>query len=122
MGTQSQLSVILHADIVGSTALVQKNEELAHERIQDAFRRFSETILANGGATQEIRGDALVAQFARASDAVTAAFTFQTRNQTHNRNLAGDVRPQLRIGIALGEVVLANNTVTGAGVALAQRL
>jgi hypothetical protein len=29
---------------VGSTSLVQKNEALAHERIQAAFHQFSETI------------------------------------------------------------------------------
>ena len=39
-----KLAVILHADAVGSTLLVQKNEALAHERIQAAFHPFSETI------------------------------------------------------------------------------
>ena len=39
-----KFAVILHADIVGSTKLVQKNETLAHERIQDAFLSFSENI------------------------------------------------------------------------------
>jgi len=37
------LAVILHADVVGSTALVQIPESVAHERMQDAFRRFSAT-------------------------------------------------------------------------------
>ncbi len=31
-----KLAVILHADVVDSTLLVQKNESLAHARIQDA--------------------------------------------------------------------------------------
>ncbi len=49
-GTSRQLAVILHADMVGSTRLVQQNETLAHERIQGAFRRFSEiTDLLAGG-------------------------------------------------------------------------
>ena len=61
-----QLAVILHADVVGSTALVQKNEALAHERIQAVFHQFSETIKSYGGRTREIRGDALVAEFSRA--------------------------------------------------------
>lgn len=39
-----KLAVILHADVVGSTRLVQLNETLAHERIQAAFQHFSETI------------------------------------------------------------------------------
>ena len=73
-----KLAVILHADVVGSTRLVQQNETLAHARIQDAFRRFSSTIEAYNGVTHELRGDALVAEFARASDAVAAGLAFQT--------------------------------------------
>ena len=34
-----KLAVILHADVVGSTALVQHNEAVAHERIKDLFQR-----------------------------------------------------------------------------------
>ncbi len=29
--------MIVHADVVGSTALIQKNKSLAHARIRDAF-------------------------------------------------------------------------------------
>jgi class 3 adenylate cyclase len=39
-----KLAVILHADVAGSTQLVQQDEQLAHERIRDAFRRFSDAI------------------------------------------------------------------------------
>jgi len=117
-----KLIVILHADVVGSTALVQKNETLAHERIQNTFRRFSQTISYHDGIAHEIRGDALVAEFAKASDAVSASLAFQATNATHNEQLSDDLKPVLRIGIAMGEVVIADNTVTGEGVVLAQRL
>ena len=79
-----RLVVILHADVVGSTALVQHDETVAHERIQDSFRRFSETIKAYGGVTHELRGDALVAEFDRASDAVSAGIAFQANNSQVN--------------------------------------
>jgi len=39
-----KLAVILHADVAGSTQLVQQDEKLAHERIQNAFQHFSDTI------------------------------------------------------------------------------
>jgi class 3 adenylate cyclase len=117
-----KLAVLLHADIIGSTSLVQKNETLAHERIQDTFRQFSETISSYGGVALEIRGDALVAEFTKVSDAVSASLAFQATNTTLNQQLADDIRPVLRIGIAMGEVVIADNTVTGEGIVLAQRL
>ena len=117
-----KLAVIIHADIVGSTTLVQQNETIAHQRIQSAFRRFSEIITTYGGTTCELRGDALIAEYERASDAVAAALAFQQANATHNASLEDEIRPELRIGISMGEVVIADGTVTGAGVVLAQRL
>ena len=117
-----QLAVIVHADVVGSTTLVQQDETIAHQRIQSAFQRFSEIIETYGGSTRELRGDALVAEYERASDAVAAALAFQQANATHNAALDDKIRPELRIGIALGEVVIADGTITGAGVVLAQRL
>ena len=117
-----QLAVILHADVVGSTALVQKDESLSHERIQAAFKRLSETTHAYGGVAHEIRGDALVAEFSRASDAVCAGLAFQTKNTEYNTGIEDEIRPEIRVGISLGEVVIADGTVTGAGVVLAQRL
>jgi class 3 adenylate cyclase len=91
-----KLVVILHADVVGSTALVQLDETLAHQRIQGAFQRFSETIAAYGGIAHELRGDALVAEFNRASDAVTAVITFQATNAEFNATLDDDIRPHMR--------------------------
>ena len=35
-----KLAVILHADVAGSTALVQQDKQLAHERIHDTFLRW----------------------------------------------------------------------------------
>ena len=117
-----KLAVLLHADVIGSTSLVQLDETLAHTRFQDAFRRFAETIARHDGITHEIRGDALVAGFPKASDAVTAAVEFQNANRGRNSALEDGIRPQLRIGIAMGEVVIADSTVTGEGIVLAQRL
>lgn len=117
-----KLAVILHADVVGSTTLVQKDEQIAHQRIQAAFRGFARSVEAYGGNVTELRGDAFLAEFARGSDAVLAALCAQEANETANNKLDDDIRPMLRVGIALGEVVYADDTVTGAGVVLAQRL
>jgi TolB-like protein/class 3 adenylate cyclase len=117
-----KLAVILHADVVGSTLLVQKNETLAHTRIQATFQHFSETIKDYGGIAHEIRGDALVAEFERASDALAAALAYQAANTEFNATLDDDIQPKMRIGISLGEVVIEDHTITGAGVVLAQRL
>lgn len=117
-----KLAVILHADVVGSTALVQQDEQKAHQRIQDSFQRFGKTISDYRGQVCELRGDALLAEFERASDAISAAIAFQSDQSNYNLQLDDDIRPLVRIGIAMGEVVIADDTITGAVVVLAQRL
>ena len=101
---------------------MQRNEHLAHERIRDAFLRFADVASDHGGTTREVRGDALVAEFAKASDATMAALVFQEENSARIQTFDDSVRPACRVGIALGEVIAADDTVTGAGVVLAQRL
>ena len=117
-----KLAVILHADVVGSTLLVQTNEMLSHERIRDAFKRLTDITQEQRGTAHEIRGDALVAEFSLASDAVEAALSFQDSNKDYLESLTDEIRPEVRIGIAMGEVVIADNTITGEAVILAQRL
>ena len=118
----SKLAVILHADVVGSTELVRLDETVADQRMQDAFRRFAEEIANHNGIAHEIRGDAVVAEFAKASDAVMASLAFQDANASRNDELPDEIRPVLRVGIALGEVLVTDNRMTGEGVVLAQRL
>jgi len=119
---QSIFAFILHADIAGSTALVQQDEQLAHKRIQDTFRGFGDTIKKYHGHVRELRGDALLAEFERASDAVTAALAFQANQSEYITQYDDNILPTVRVGIAMGEVIVADGTITGAGVVLAQRL
>ena len=117
-----KLAVILHADIVGSTVLVQQDERLAHERIQETFHRFSDIITQYHGRVCELRGDALLAEFNRTSNAVTAALAFQSDQSEYNAQLSDNILPVVRVGIAMGEAIIADNTITGACVVVAQRL
>ncbi|MEJ2177906.1 MAG: adenylate/guanylate cyclase domain-containing protein [Gammaproteobacteria bacterium] len=117
-----QLAVILHADIVDSTRLVQADESMAHQRFLETFTELSTLIEECGGTTREIRGDALVADFNRASDAIAASLKFQQYQAGRGKNPSESMHPQARIGIGMGEVIIANGTITGAGVVMAQRL
>ena len=122
MTLDTKLVVILHADIVDSTNLVHRNERLAHERIRTTFLALSERISEFNGIAHEVRGDALVAEFNRASDAVSAALSFQSANAEANAQRDDEIRPAVRVGISIGEVVVDAGTLTGAAVVLAQRL
>ena len=88
-----KLAVILHADVAGSTALVQQDEQLTHERIQSTFHRFGDTITKYHGHVRELRGDALLAEFERASDAVSAALAFQVEQLDYLTQLKDSIQP-----------------------------
>ena len=107
---------------IDSTRLVRLDDSRAHKGIVDAFKRFAVVIESYAGDVQEIRGDALLAVFSRASDAVQAALNFQQEHTRNIQSLDSNIQPRLRVGIAMGEVIIADGTLTGAGVILAQRL
>ena len=117
-----KLVVILHADVADSTALVQQDQALAHARIRDSFKDLGDAVDKWQGRVLERRGDALLAEFSHAADAVTAALAFQADHALSLDRLEDDLRPRIRIGITMGEVVVADDTVTGAGVVQAQRV
>jgi TolB-like protein/Tfp pilus assembly protein PilF/rhodanese-related sulfurtransferase len=102
--------------------LVHQEKQLAHERIRDSFQRFSNVIEKYHGEVLELRGDALLASFERGSDAVSAALAFQADHSYQISRLQDELRPLVRVGISIGEVVIADNTVTGTGVVQAQRV
>jgi adenylate cyclase len=117
-----KLAVILHADVAGSTQMVQQDEHLAHRRIQDTFHLLSDIVNQYSGRVLELRGDALLAEFERPSDAVAATLRFQSSQSRFLASINDGLKPEVRVGIALGEVVIADNTITGAGVVVAQRV
>ena len=41
--SDSRLAVILHADVAGSTLLVQQDDQLAHARMRDTYERLAST-------------------------------------------------------------------------------
>ena len=115
-------AVILHAEIAGSTEIVQQDKQLAYQRIQDSFGRFSNAIEKYYGHVLEIRGDLLLAEFGHAADAVSASLAFQRNQAAYNERLRDDPRPTIRVGIAMGEIIMGDNTITGWGVVQAQRV
>ena len=114
--------MILHADIVDSTGIVQKNESLAHLRIRETFGQLASSIEQNQGTVHELSRDALLAVFPRASDAVNARLGFQESQRSRLAAIEDDILPVVRVGIAMGEVIIADGTITGGGVVKAQRL
>ncbi len=63
-----------------------------------------------------------MAEFAQPSDALGAALVFQRDADERSGAIEDEIRPRMRIGINLGEVIADRGTVWGPGVNLAQRV
>ena len=95
----------MHADVADYSSLMERDEDRAHQRVNEAFELLDEAVSRHGGTVAEKRGDALLAEFAKPSDALGAALAFQSDADEILAAVEDDICPQMRIGIDLGEVI-----------------
>ena len=84
-----RLSAIMFTDIVGYSAITQRDESLALSLLDEHNRLLREVIAEHGGSVVKTVGDAFLAEFASALDAVKAAMAAQTVLHTRNATASG---------------------------------
>jgi adenylate cyclase len=118
-----RLAVILAADVAGYSRLVAVNEEGTLRRFGDLAQQVEARVTALGGRVFNTAGDAILAEFDSAVMAVRAADEIQTAVATAERDVAEERAIALRIGIAVGDVVVrTDGDLLGDGVNIAARL
>src|SRR5512134_587741 len=118
-----KLAAILAADVVGYTALMERDEKDTHERLIAGRRDlFEPEIALHHGRIFKLMGDGLLAEFSSVVDAVECAVSLQRGLSERNANVPEDQRVQVRIGINLGEVIVDGDDRYGDGVNIAARL
>lgn len=115
MSTSRQLAAIMFADIVGYTAMMQEDEELALELRQKLKHKLEIEVALHGGRILEFNGDGALCSFHSAIEGVKAALELQLDMQTIPH-------VPLRIGMHTGDVVLDRNHIYGDGVNIASRM
>ncbi len=103
----TQLLTLLFTDMVGSTALKQKLGEITGSRVTQDHHRLVREILREfvGAREMNTAGDSFLISFTTPSAAVMFALRLQSKLRSHGWETATVVED--RIGIHLGEVVLA---------------
>jgi len=81
-----------------------------------------ETTHPNRSCFQTNCGDALAAEFNCTLDLIRVALECQSLNRVHDLMPADSICPQVHVGVARGETVIADETATGRGFILAQRV
>jgi adenylate cyclase len=120
---ERKLAAILAADVVGYSALMERDEKGTHERLTARRKElFEPEIARHHGRIFKLMGDGLLAEFGSVVDAVECAVSLQRGLAEHNANVPEDQRIRARIGINLGEVIVEGDDRFGEGVNIAARL
>lgn len=118
-----KLSAILAADVVGYSALMERDEAGTFERLRAGRKElFEPEIARHHGQIFKLMGDGMLAEFGSVVDAVECAVSLQRGLAERNVAVPEDQRIRVRIGINLGEVIVEGEDRYGEGVNVAARL
>src|SRR5215475_7648783 len=119
---QRKLTVILSADVVGYSGLMERDEAGTLELLK-ANRRdvFDPRVAAHGGRIFKLLGDGALVEFTSVVSAVQCAQEIQDATDAGSEFPGAD-RIRYRIGINLGEVMMDGDDIYGDGVNVAARL
>jgi adenylate cyclase len=117
------LAAILAADVVGSCRLIGIDEEGTLAQLK-ALRKtlFDPKIAQHHGRIVKNTGDGALVEFASVVDAVRCADDVQRGVAEQNTDVPQDKRIEFRIGIHLGDIIIADDDIFGDGVNIAVRL
>ena len=122
-GPQRRLAAILTADVVGFSRLVGTDEEGTIARLQSIRAEVIDPSIAkHHGRIANTSGDGILVEFASVVDALRNAVDVQRTMVARNAEVPENERLQFRIGINLGDIIVAGGDILGDGVNVAARL
>jgi adenylate cyclase len=119
---QRKLAAIMFTDMVGYSALAQKNETLALELLEEHRRALRSLFPRFNGTEIKTIGDAFLVEFGSALEAAQCAIEIQRTLAHRNTDVPAEKQIQVRIGIHIGDVVHREGDVYGDGVNIASRI
>ncbi|MDH2357143.1 adenylate/guanylate cyclase domain-containing protein [Bradyrhizobium sp. SSUT112] len=117
-----KIAAIFAADIAGYSRLVAEDEEETLRRLASYREVVDDFIAKAGGRIFNTAGDAVLAEFPSAVDAVRCAIDIQESLRTRNMAYPPSRQMSFRIGITIGDVVERDGDLLGDGVNIAARL
>jgi class 3 adenylate cyclase len=117
-----KIAAIFAADIAGYSKLVAEDEEETLRRLASYRSVMDDFIARAGGRIFNTAGDAVLAEFSSAVEAVRCAIDIQESLRTRNMAYPPSRQMCFRIGITVGDVVERDGDLLGDGVNIAARL
>src|SRR5437667_1487985 len=119
---QRKLAAIMFTDMVGYSALAQRNDKLALELLEEHRALLREILPRFNGSEIKTIGDAFLIEFHSALEAAQCAIEIQRTLAKRNHDGTSDRRIELKIGIHIGDVIHRDGDVYGDGVNIASRI
>ena len=117
-----KLAAIMFTDMVGYSALAQRNEALALEVLDEHRGLLRGIVGRHGGREVKTMGDGFLFEFPSALSAVQGAAEMQQALYQRNQTIPMERQVRIRIGIHVGDVVLRADDIHGDGVNIAARI
>lgn len=117
-----KIAAIMAADIAGYSRLVAEDEEETLRRLAAYRSVFDDFVARASGRIFNTAGDAVLAEFPSAVEAVRCAIDIQESLRTRNLAYPPSRQMNFRIGITVGDVVERDGDLLGDGVNIAARL
>jgi adenylate cyclase len=119
---ERKLTAIFYADVAEYSRLTGEDEDRTHRQLRANMKTISEAIISFHGRIIHYAGDAVLADFAMASNALHCALDVQQKISEISSDLTESQRVLFRIGVNLGEVIVDGTEIYGDGVNVAARL
>ena len=117
-----RLSAIMFTDMVGYSAITQKNEALALDLLEEHRKIVRPFFEKHDGREIGTAGDSFFVEFKSAVESTNCAIEIQTTLNERNKTEPAERRILLRIGLHIGDVIFAGEQVQGDGVNIAARM
>jgi class 3 adenylate cyclase len=119
---ERKLATILSADVASYSRLMGEDEEGTLRTFRGHKQVFESLVALHRGRIFNTAGDAILAEFTSAVEAVRCATDIQSALRTRNDQLPPDRQVRFRIGINLGDVMVQGQDLMGDGVNVAARI
>jgi adenylate cyclase len=119
---QRKLAVIMFTDMVGYSALTQRDEKLALRLLEEHRAIVRPLVTKHDGHEIKTIGDAFLVEFSSALAATSCAIEIQKTLFERSESKPDAEAIRLRIGLHVGDVIYKENDVFGDGVNIASRL